>query len=77
MGKDYKGYFITIEGGDGVGKTTAINALKDTPTDESDDLPAFSALGLKYRSYFSNGGNEQSNHMGADGNPLTWNQWNE
>ena len=37
---------------------TAINALKDTPTDESDDLPAFSALGLKYRSYFSNGGND-------------------
>ena len=29
MGKDYKGYFITIEGGDGVGKTTAINALKE------------------------------------------------
>lgn len=37
---------------------TAINALKDTPKDESDDLPAFSALGLKYRSYFSNGGND-------------------
>ena len=37
---------------------TAINALKDTPNDESDDLPAFSALGLKYRSYFSNGGND-------------------
>ena len=37
---------------------TAINALKDTPNDESDDLPAFNALGLKYRSYFSNGGND-------------------
>lgn len=38
---------------------TAIDALKNTPNDESDDLPAFSALGLKYRSYFSNGGNNQ------------------
>lgn len=37
---------------------TAISALRDTPNDESDDLPAFSALGLKYRSYFSNGGND-------------------
>ena len=35
---------------------TAINALNTE--EESDDLPAFSALGLKYRSYFSNGGND-------------------
>lgn len=53
----------------------AVDALNTEK--ESDDLPAFNALGLKYRSYFSNGGNEQSTHIGTDGNPLTWNQWNE
>lgn len=36
----------------------AIDALRDTPNDESDDLPAFNALGLRYRSFFSNGGND-------------------
>ena len=37
----------------------AIDALRNTPNDESDDLPAFSALGLNYRNFFSNGGNEE------------------
>jgi hypothetical protein len=37
---------------------TAIDALKNTPNDESDDLPAFSALGLPYRAFFNNGGND-------------------
>jgi hypothetical protein len=37
---------------------TAIDALKNTPDDESDDLPAFSALGLPYRAFFNNGGND-------------------
>ena len=36
----------------------AIDALENTPKDESDDLPAFSALGLPYRAFFSNGGND-------------------
>jgi hypothetical protein len=36
----------------------AIDALKNTPNDESDDLPAFSALGLPYRAFFNNGGND-------------------
>lgn len=36
----------------------AIDALRNTPEDESDDLPAFSALGLNYRGFFSNGGND-------------------
>lgn len=36
----------------------AIDALKNTPDDESDDLPAFNALGLPYRAFFSNGGND-------------------
>lgn len=56
----------------------AIDALKNTPDDESDDLPAFNALGLPYRAFFSNGGNEASTHINeATGNPYTWNQWNE
>lgn len=36
----------------------AIDALKNTPDDESDDLPAFNALGLPYRAFFNNGGND-------------------
>ena len=56
---------------------TAIDALRNTPNDESDDLPAFSALGLNYRGFFSNGGNEASTHLDKNGNPYTWNQWNE
>ena len=56
---------------------TAIDALRNTPEDESDDLPAFSALGLNYRGFFSNGGNEASTHTDENGNPYTWNQWNE
>lgn len=56
---------------------TAIDALRTTPNDESDDLPAFSALGLNYRGFFSNGGNEASTHLDENGNPYTWNQWNE
>jgi hypothetical protein len=53
----------------------AIDAL-DTD-EETDDLPAFTALGLPYRAFFSNGGNEASTHLNEDGNPYTWNQWNE
>jgi len=45
---------------------------------ETDDLPAFNALGLPYRAFFSNGGNEASTHINeSTGNPYTWNQWNE
>jgi hypothetical protein len=51
----------------------AIDALKNTPDDESDDLPAFNALGLPYRAFFSNGGNEASTHYDENGNPYTWN----
>ena len=35
---------------------TAINALKTD--EEADDIPAFNALGLNYRGFFSNGGND-------------------
>ena len=56
---------------------TAINALRKTPEDESDDIPAFNALGLNYRSFFSNGGNEASTHLDSNGNPYTYNQWNQ
>lgn len=53
----------------------AIDALGTD--EETDDLPAFNALGLNYRGFFSNGGNEASTHVDKDGNPYTWNQWNE
>ena len=54
----------------------AIDAL-GTETEE-DDLPAFSALGLKYRNYFSNGGNDASGYTNKEtGEPLTWNQYNK
>jgi hypothetical protein len=50
----------------------AIDALS-TETEE-DDLPAFSALGLKYRNYFSNGGNDASGYTNKEtGESLTWN----
>ena len=55
----------------------AVDALKKTPKDVSDDIPAFNALGLDYRAYFSNGGNDASTHYDENGNPYTWNQWNE
>ena len=54
----------------------AIDAL-DTQ-EESDDLPAFSALGLNYRGFFSNGGNEASTHINpATNTPFTYNEWNQ
>ena len=57
---------------------TAINALRDTPKDESDDIPAFNALGLNYRGFFSNGGNEASTHINPTTNtPFTYNEWNQ
>lgn len=54
----------------------AIDAL-GTETEE-DDLPAFNALGLKYRNYFSNGGNDASGYTNKEtGESLTWNQYNK
>ena len=53
----------------------AIDALKTKG--EEDDLKAFSALGLPYRSFFSNGGNDASGYQDAEGNSLTWQQYNE
>lgn len=53
----------------------AIDALKTDK--ESDDIPAFNALGLNYRGFFSNGGNEASTHLDSNGNPYTYNQWNQ
>ena len=40
---------------------------------ESDDIPAFNALGLNYRGL----GNEASTHLDSNGNPYTYNQWNQ
>lgn len=58
-GKDYN-----FEGTSFKDKQDALNKLQTAidalGTDkETDDLPAFSALGLNYRSFFSNGGNEE------------------
>jgi len=44
---------------------------------ESDDISAFNALGLNYRNFFSNGGNDATTHLDSNGNPYTYNQWNE
>jgi len=51
----------------------AVDALKNTSKDVSDDIPAFNALGLDYRAYFSNGGNDASTHYDENGKPYTWN----
>ena len=51
----------------------AIDALENTPKDESDDLPAFSALGLPYRAFFSNGGNDIYETT-KDGKQVTYQQ---
>lgn len=55
---------------------TAIDALKNTPEDESDDLPAFSALGLPYRAFFNNGGNDIYSTT-DDGKQVTYKQYYE
>lgn len=54
----------------------AIDALENTPDNESDDLPAFSALGLPYRSFFSNGGNDIYGTTN-DGKQVTYQQYYE
>lgn len=55
---------------------TAIDALKNTPNDESDDLPAFNALGIPYRAFFNNGGNDIYGTT-EDGKQLTYKQYYE
>lgn len=55
----------------------AIDAL-DTIDNTTDDVEAFNALGLPYRTYFSNGGNEATNKINpATGTPYTYNEWNK
>lgn len=55
---------------------TAIDALKNTPDDESDDLPAFNALGIPYRAFFNNGGNDIYGTT-EDGKQVTYKQYYE
>lgn len=55
---------------------TAIDALENTPDDESDDLPAFSALGLPYKAFFNNGGNDTYGTT-EDGKQITYQQYYE
>lgn len=52
----------------------AINAL-DTINDTTDDVEAFNALGLPYRTYFSNGGNDVYGTL--DGRQITYDEWNK
>lgn len=52
----------------------AIDALETTDNTQ-DDLDAFNALGLNYRAYFSNGGNDPSGYQDSNGNPLTWTEY--
>ena len=55
----------------------AIDAL-DTIDNTTDDVEAFNALGLPYKTYFSNGGNESTNKINpATGTPFTYNEWNK
>ena len=55
----------------------AIDAL-DTIDNTTDDVEAFNALGLPYRTYFSNGGNESTDKINpATGTPYTYNEWNK
>lgn len=55
----------------------AIDAL-DTIDNTTDDVEAFNALGLPYRTYFSNGSNESTNKINpATGTPFTYNEWNQ
>lgn len=55
----------------------AIDAL-DTIDNTTDDVEAFNALGLPYRTYFSNGGNESTDKINpATGTPFTYNEWNK
>lgn len=52
----------------------AVDALKNTPEDVSDDIPAFNALGLNYRAFFSNGGNDIYG-TDKDGQQVTYQQY--
>lgn len=55
----------------------AIDAL-DTIDNTTDDVEAFNALGLPYRTYFSNGGNESTDKINPQtGTPYTYNEWNK
>jgi hypothetical protein len=85
MASELEAYLKTIEDGkfnfegtsfkdENDARTKIQEAIKALRTDEeSDDIPAFNALGLNYRSFFSNGGNEASTHLDSNGNPYTYN----
>ena len=74
-GKDYN-----FEGTSFKDKQDALNKLQTAidalgTDEETDDLPAFSALGLNYRNFFSNGGNEEL--ILEDGTKTTYQEYNQ
>lgn len=81
--KDLEGKDYNFEGTPFKDKNDALTKLQKAidalgTNEESDDLPAFSALGLNYRNFFSNGGNEYTNNINPQtGNPYTYSQWNQ
>lgn len=81
--KDLEGKDYNFEGTSFKDKNDALTKLQAAidalgTDEESDDLPAFSALGLNYRNFFSNGGNEYTNNINPQtGNPYTYSQWNQ
>ena len=80
--KDLEGKDYDFEGTSFKDKQDALTKLQAAidalgTDEETDDLPAFSALGLNYRGFFSNGGNEASTHLDSNGTPYTYNQWNQ
>lgn len=81
--KDLEGKDYNFEGTPFKDKNDALTKLQKAidalgTDEESDDLPAFSALGLNYRNFFSNGGNEYTNNINPQtGNPYTYSQWNQ
>lgn len=56
---------------------TAINALNGKTEVDQDIIDSLNALGINYRDWFDNGLGEDSGKTDANGNPLTWQQWQE
>ena len=55
----------------------AINALDGKTEVDQDVIDTLNALGLNHRVWFDNGLGEDSGKTDANGNPLTWQQWQE
>lgn len=56
---------------------TAINALNGKTEVDQDIIDSLNALGINYRDWFDNGLGEDSGKKDINGNPLTWQEWQE